>query len=277
MSMAPPRWFDFHIHSTCSDGTRSPADVLRLAADAGLAAVSITDHDTVDAHLAATDVPAPAGAPRLIPGVELSTRLGDREAHILGYFPGGVTAEVASYVEGILAARGRRLREGVLRLRERGIDISWDECARAAPGRVLSRAHIAQVLAEKRYVGRPHGAYQRHLGADVVPLPGEAAEDAVAAIRALGGIGVWAHPGAKEMADSLERLRGAGLDGIEVHHPRRRREEARALAAAARGRGLLVTGGSDWHGRDNGPPFGLYRVGEECVLEFLERLGLAGS
>lgn len=276
--MAAPRWFDFHLHTRCSDGVRSPADVLRLAADAGLSAVSITDHDTVDAYPGAgTGGTPPAGASRLVPGVELSTRLGSREAHILGYFPGGITPEVAAYVEGILEARGRRLAQGVARLRERGIDISWDDCTRAAPGRVLSRTHIAQVLAEKRYVARAHRAYELHLGVDVVPLPDEAAEDAVAAIRRLGGIGVWAHPGSKEVSESLERLRAAGLEGIEVHHPRRRKEEGRALAAAARERGLLVTGGSDWHGWEGGPPFGKFRVGEENVKAFVERIGLAAG
>jgi predicted metal-dependent phosphoesterase TrpH len=273
MSAAAPRWFDFHIHTRCSDGTRSPDDVLRLAAGAGLSAVSITDHDTVDAYPGA---PGPA-AIRLVPGVELSTRLGDREAHILGYFPGGITRDVAEYVEGILAARRRRLARGVSRLRERGIDISWDDCARAAPGRVLSRTHIARVLAEKRYVARAHRAYALHLGAEVVPLPDEAAEDAVAAIRRLGGIGVWAHPGSRDVTESLERLRAAGLEGIEVHHPRRRRDEGRALATAARNQGLLITGGSDWHGHEGGPAFGKFRVGEDNVRAFLERIGLAAS
>jgi hypothetical protein len=276
--MAAPRWFDFHIHTRCSDGSRSPAEVLRLAAGAGLIAVSITDHDTIDAYPGAeTGALLPPGAPRLVPGVELSTRLGNREAHILGYFPEGITPEIAAYVEGILGARRRRLAEGVSRLRERGINISWDDCARAAPGRVLSRAHIAQVLAEKRYVARAHRAYDLHLGSDVVPLPDEAAEDAVARVRSLGGIGVWAHPGPREVSESVERLQAAGLEGIEVHHPRRKKEEGRALAAAARDRGLLVTGGSDWHGREGGPAFGKFRVGEENVKAFVERIGLGAG
>ena len=279
--MSTDRCFDFHLHTRYSDGTRSPSDALDLAARAGLAGISITDHDTVDAYL--EDPPASqVGArtsstertqPWVLPGVEFSTRLDDDEVHILGYFPAGISSAVTVYVEDILARRERRIRAAIRKLRERALDISWEECFHRASGRVVNKSHLAEELVEKRYVGRAHRAYAELLGPEVVPLPEDRAEDVVGAVGDLGGISVWAHPSAKQLAARAERLREAGLDGVEIFIPRRKPKERHELASEARNRGLLVTGGSDWHGKKSGPNLGSFRVAEANVADFLDRLG----
>ncbi len=267
--MPSPRFFDFHIHTQASDGNHSVERVLHLAAEAGLEGISITDHDTVDAYAEAR---AP-GLPWILPGVELSTRLDGGEAHILGYFPCGITPEISAYVERILVRRRERMADGIVKLREKGIDIAWDECARLATGRVLLRSHLAEALAAKRYVGRAHRAYERLLGPDVVPLPDEEAAGAVREIGRLGGISVWAHPSRASVEKHLGVLRSAGLAGVEVFIPRRTPSERRDLAGKVRAAGLLVTGGSDWHGRAAGPGLRQFRGGGGGVGELLRRIG----
>lgn len=271
------RSFDFHIHTRASDGAHEPLEVLRRAAAAGIDGISITDHDTIDAY---DSLPQGPLAPRVLPGVELSTRLGENEAHILGYFPAGIPGAAREYVEGLLSQRRGRISEGVDKLRERGLDISWSDCERQATGRVVSRSHLALALVEKRYIGRAHRAYPDFAGPKVVPLPGEPAESAIRRLRELGAVPVWAHPSAEQIEAHLDRLVEAGLEGVEVHIPRRPPPQRRALAEAVRARGLLVTGGSDWHGHPCGKgaarprlELGRFRVGEESVGELLERIG----
>src|SRR5688572_4364963 len=152
--------FDFHIHTESSDGLHAARDVMRRAGEAGLRAISITDHDTVDAYREIGASP-PAGAawPTLLPGAEASTRVGEEEAHILGYFAGGITPAVEAWLERVIEARHRRMVEGIRRLRERGLDVAWSDCAAAARGRIVSRTHIANVLVAKRYVLKPARAY----------------------------------------------------------------------------------------------------------------------
>jgi predicted metal-dependent phosphoesterase TrpH len=180
---------------------------------------------------------------------------------------------VRAYVEEVLTRRRSRIADGIVKLREKGIDVTWEDCARLATGRVISRSHLARVLHAKRYIGRVHRAYDGLLGPDVVPLPYLLAGDAVRETRRLGGISVWAHPGAAQYAEHIDALVAAGLAGVEVHIPRRRPAERRRLAADARSRGLLVTGGSDWHDTPAGPELGRFRVGEDSLAEFLRAAG----
>jgi predicted metal-dependent phosphoesterase TrpH len=279
--MSTDRWFDFHMHTRYSDGSRTPSEILDLAASSGLEGISITDHDTVDGYSeelhGSPDYEKRLSTgglhPWILPGVEFSTRLDDDEVHILGYFPAGISSSVSAYVEGILLSREERIRRAIRNLRERSLDITWEECARRAGGRVVNKSHLAEELLAKRYVGRVHRAYTELLGPEVVPLPECHAEDVVRAVGDLGGISVWAHPSAKQLTGYAERLRQGGLDGVEIFIPRRKPRERHELAAQARSWGLLVTGGSDWHGKKSGPNLGSFRVAEENVVAFLERVG----
>lgn len=285
--------FDFHIHTRASDGAFTAQEVLQKARQAGICGISITDHDTLDAHgdlaesdfagasrpgASATDgsgAGASKAGPRVLRGVELSTRLGEEEAHILGYFPLGFSPAFREYVESILKCRRDRMAEGIVKLRERGIDITLGDCERLATGRVVSRSIIAEALVQKRYIGRAHRAYPDYVGPAVVPLPDESARGAVERIRSLGGVSVWAHPGARQIDAHLAELRDAGLEGVEVLIPRRRKGERQELLAKTRALGLLVTGGSDWHGRPGGPELGSFRIERGSVVDLLERIGWA--
>ncbi len=272
----PDRAYDFHLHTQASDGAFTAAEALRKAALSGLSGISITDHDTLDAYSIFDEAPLPPtneSLPRVLPGIEISTRLGEEEAHILGYFPGGFSPAIREYVEAILQCRRDRMAMGIAKLRERGIDISSGDCERLATGRVISRSVIAALLVEKRYIGRAHRAYPDYVGPKVVPLPNESAAQAVTRIGDLGGVSIWAHPGAKQIEAHLEELREAGLEGVEVLIPRRSPAERQALAEKIRAMGLLVTGGSDWHGRPDRPDLGRFRVAGGLVVEFLRRVG----
>ncbi|HVR76604.1 MAG TPA: hypothetical protein VMT52_19905 [Planctomycetota bacterium] len=268
------RGFDFHLHTRSSDGYFSTAELLRMASDVALAGISITDHDTVDAYRDPAASQA-GGGPWLLQGVEVSTRFDGEEMHVLGYFPAGADGGVVKYLEGVIAGRNRRVARGIVNLRERGLDISYEECARLASGRIVSRSHMAQVLVAKRYVARPHSAYADLLGSAVVPLPEDGAEDVIAEIGRLGGLSVWAHPDPRRFDEQVHRLVDAGLDGVEAFVPRLRPADRARMAARARSLGLLVTGGSDWHGWPQARALGGFRVGESDVAEFLARIGRA--
>lgn len=269
--MAFPRTFDFHLHTSASDGTAPAHEARCQAGAAGLSGISITDHDTVDAYAGLES--APPEGPRILHGIEISTRLGDEEAHILGYFPRGACADLRAYAESLIEARNERISEGITRLRERGVDISWKECAALATGRVVSRSVLARALQLKRYVGKSHRAYVELLGPSTVPLPGERALDAVERIRSLGGVSVWAHPGTPQLEKHLDTLTEAGLEGVEAYIPRRSARERREVVELAQARSLFVTGGSDWHGAVGRPRLGTFRVVENEVAAFLERIG----
>jgi predicted metal-dependent phosphoesterase TrpH len=266
------RAFDFHTHTRASDGASSPAELLGLAREAGLEGISITDHDTLDAYEEMSGGSSASG-PWVLHGVELSTRHAGEELHVIGYFPDGIGAALRSYVEVVISERRARIAEGLERLRERGIELTLDDCARFVSGRIVSRNHVAQALVDKRYVSRAHHAYGDLLGPKTMPLPRLEALDAVGDIDRLGGISVWAHPSAEQSSGHLGAFLAAGLRGIEVVIPRRSPRERDALAAEARSRGLLVTGGSDWHGHRGSPALGKFRVFEDSVGPFLAAIG----
>jgi predicted metal-dependent phosphoesterase TrpH len=268
------RTFDFHLHTRSSDGMRTAAETVELAAAAGLEGIAITDHDTLDAHRE-LDGASLSARVAVLGGIEVSAALGDEEVHILGYFPAGLSAGAYDYADSLVALRRGRIARGILRLRERGLDVTLAECEARASGRIVSRRHVAELLAAKRYVGRPQAAYARHLGPDVFPLPDPQAAATVRALRELGAVVLWAHPTLPQIEAGCSTLVEAGLEGVEVFIPRRSREERAALLAAARARGLLVSGGSDWHGTPKGLALGRFRIAEDQVGPFLERLGWA--
>jgi hypothetical protein len=266
--------FDFHLHTRSSDGLCTATEAINLAAAAGLDGISITDHDTLDAYRE-LPVETRAAGPAILPGIEVSAALGGEEVHILGYFPAGLSPAAHAHAESLVTQRRDRIARGILRLRERGMDVTLAECEARASGRVVSRKHVAELLSAKRYVGRTHAAYTSHLGPDVFPLPTPEAAATVRALRELGAVVLWAHPGLRQFLEHGPALERAGLEGVEVFIPRRGRRERAELLAAAGARGLLVSGGSDWHGAPRGLELGEFRIAAEQVGAFLEKLGWA--
>jgi 3',5'-nucleoside bisphosphate phosphatase len=266
--------FDFHLHTNRSDGACPPAEVMEAARHAGLAGISITDHDTVDAY---DDLAADLReGPRVLPGIEVSTSRDGVEIHILGYFPDGLPPGLRDFTRRLVAERLERIRVGVNRLAEKGICLSWDEVLAEAGGPVVSRGHLAQLLLKKGYIPSIYAAFPTLLGPERIPPPGIDSREAVREILRLGGIPIWAHTIPDHLERFLEGLVEAGLAGLEILTPRRRYAEMKRLRSAIEGRNLLVTGGSDWHGIGE-DPLGRFSVEAEAVGDFLRAIGWAPS
>jgi predicted metal-dependent phosphoesterase TrpH len=256
---------DLHVHSSASDGTDPPAEVMRRAALAGLDVVALTDHDTVAGHAEAR---AAAGPVTLLPGMELSCRLDGRSLHMLAYLfdPGQPT--LAAELARIRDDRVLRARAMVDRLADLGVDVSWEQVAAIAGQAVVGRPHIARAMADSGAIASPREAFTRDWIAD----GGRAYVDryaldpvrAIGLVRAAGGVTVLAHPRAgrdtRVTDEQITRLAAAGLAGLEVFHPDQSDTERARLLALASDLGLVATGGSDDHGSLTG-----YRLGGETT------------
>jgi hypothetical protein len=263
--------FDFHLHTRCSDGARAPGEVVELAVRAGLAGVSITDHDTADAY--AEIGAAGSGELRVLPGIEVSAACEGVEVHILGYFPDGFPPGALEMAERLLAERGERMREGVERLLRRGMRLEWKDVLEEAPGRAVSRGHLAQALVKKGFVPNVCAAFPDVLGPETVKPPAADARGIVRELSRLGGIAVWAHPSPPLLDRFLAALVEAGLGGVELHTPRRSSGEKRQVESRIAGHGLFVSGGSDWHGHNRREPLGNFSVRASAVGGFLRAVG----
>jgi len=261
---------DLHVHSSASDGTDPPAGVMRRAAQAGLDVVALTDHDTVAGHAEARQALADslAGSLTLLPGMELSCRLGDRSVHLLAYLFDAGHPELAAELSRIRDDRVLRAQAMVGRLAELGVDISWDQVAAIAGPAVVGRPHIARAMAASGAIATPREAFTRDWIAD----GGRAYVDryaldpvhAIGLVRAAGGVSALAHPRAGRdwivSDEEIGRLAAAGLAGVEVFHPDHPDAERARLLALAHDLGLVATGGSDDHGSLTG-----YRIGCETA------------
>ncbi len=250
---------DLHLHTTASDGSLPPEQVIVLAQAAGVSALAITDHDTVEGLPRAIEVGANAGI-EVIPGIELSARYGpggpQGEIHILGYFLDWKDAGLHAALGRFRATRHARNPRIIEKLNALGLDITYEEVKALAGTESVGRPHIARVLMEKEYVTSAKEAFDRYLSAGAAAyVPRELPEpaDAIAVIRAAGGVPVLAHPSWLERADQsiykiCERMKGEGLRGVEVHYSTHRPEQTAQYLETARRLDLLVTGGSDFHG-----------------------------
>jgi hypothetical protein len=246
---------DLHLHTTHSDGSLTPAEVLRLAHKAQVNALAITDHDIVSGIPEAMGVGAELGI-EVIPGVEISSRLGDSELHILGYCLHWEDPELNRRLAALRGSRHSRNPQIIERLRSLGLDVTYEEVRALAGTDSVGRPHIARILMDKKYVTSAKEAFDRYL-ADGRPayvardLPEPA--DAIDWIRAAGGVAVLAHPTwAKVSGEGLNalltRLKGEGLGGIEVHYSTHTKRQTTEYLDLAKRLNLLVTGGSDFHG-----------------------------
>ncbi|WP_410571376.1 PHP domain-containing protein [Amycolatopsis sp. cmx-4-61] len=241
---------DLHAHSTASDGTTPPAELPRLAAGAGLTAVALTDHDTFAGLAAAT---AAAGDVEVIPGVEISCRLDDAEVHLLGLFVDPGHEPLAAELALVRTDRDRRGVRMVERCRELGAPITLAQVRAIAGGAPLGRPHIAAALAAAGITDAFTPEWIADGGRADVPKHVLAAADAIALVRAAGGVAVLAHPRSVKRRASvsdpqLAALRDAGLAGIEADHPEQPPQVRDRLREVAADLGLLVTGSSDFHG-----------------------------
>jgi hypothetical protein len=251
-----PDLVDLHVHSTVSDGLFLPHEVVRLAAEMGLRAVALTDHDTV------AGVPEALAAGRalgieVIPGVEFSADFDDGACHILGYFIDHTHQPFLDLLHAARQGREERNLKILARLNELGIPLTMEEVTRGAKEGVLTRGHFASALMERKVVKNWDEAFQKYLGRDGLAYVSRrrvTPADAIQAVRAAGGLAALAHPrqlnrGAAETDEWIERLAAAGLEAVETASPDHTPNYARRYKAAAERLGLLEVGGTDWHGR----------------------------
>ena len=245
---------DLHVHTTFSDGSLPPADVVKLAQKANVSALAITDHDTVDGVPEALTVGQELGI-EIVPGIEISSRWHGIEIHILGYFINWKDAALLARLARYRDSRHARNPRIVEKLNELGLDITDEEVEALAGPASIGRPHIARVLMNKKYVNSAKEAFDRYLAegaAAYVPrdLPDPA--EAITLILAAGGVPVVAHPSWLDRSEGIvplcNELKNVGLAGIEVHYSTHRPEQTSQYLNIAKKLDLLVTGGSDFHG-----------------------------
>jgi 3',5'-nucleoside bisphosphate phosphatase len=271
-------YVDLHMHSTASDGSRAPADVVRAAKKARLAAIALTDHDSV-AGVAEARVAGEELGVRVITGVELSAVEGETETHLLG-----LHLRDASLLERGLGElremRTRRAEQIVQRLNGLGVQVEMSAVLAQAGTGALGRPHVARALIAEGWAVDSRDAFDRYLGAGrpaYVAKEQLEMRDAIAMIHAAGGLAVLAHPGAAATRERLESLRTQGLDGVEVKHPGHSSSETSRIRALIDQLGLLPSGGSDWHGAAEGPrTIGMMQVPAEWLARQDERLAALG-
>ena len=261
------RFVDLHAHSTASDGSRAPADVVAAARSAGLSAIALTDHDTMSGVNEAMAAGQTLGV-RIVPGVELSAMEGEREVHVLG-----LHIEHVEPIENTLASlrdhRVVRAHEIVQKLNALGVPITFDAVLAQAGGGAIGRPHLARVLISEGWARDSRDAFDRYLGAGkpaFVPKHRLTVGEAIDLIHTGGGLAVLAHPGPEGRRDAVERYTALGLDGLEVRHPGHNSEDTSRLGALVDFFGLVPSGGSDWHGASEGPrTLGVMRVPAEWL------------
>lgn len=268
--VGPTRYVDLHMHSTASDGSRSPADVVRAARAASLAAIALTDHDTVDGLPEAQAAGDELGV-RIINGVELSAVEGETETHLLGLH----LQDVGVLARGLAALRDMRERRAariVALLDELGVKISMDDVMSQAGGGAVGRPHVARAMVASGWATDQRDAFDRYLGAGKPAYVGKdqlSMPDAIAMIHEAGGLAVLAHPGWAGTRERIEALVQQGLDGVEVKHPGHSSSDTTRLKGIVELLGLVPSGGSDWHGAAEGPrTIGMMNVpGEWLALQ----------
>lgn len=270
----PALYVDLHMHSTASDGSRSPGEVIRAAARARLAAIALTDHDTVAGLPEAQRAGEELGV-RVIAGVELSAVEGDTETHLLGLHLRD-TAVLERALAGLREMRERRARRIVEQLHAIGVHITMEAVLAQAADGAVGRPHVARALIAEGWAVDSRDAFDRYLGAGrpaYVPKEQLGMREAIGMIHDAGGLAVLAHPAASGTRERLSVLRDQGLDGVEVKHPSHSAADTARLAALARELDLVPSGGSDWHGASEGPrTIGMMQVPPEWLAQQEARL-----
>jgi predicted metal-dependent phosphoesterase TrpH len=239
------------MHTTHSDGAYTPAQIVELGRRSGLAAIAITDHDTLDG---VAETQALAGSHlEIIPGVEITAEYLGRELHLLGYFVRLNDNPLTAALTRLREHRDKRFWDMVERLREEGVSLDVDALHAQAGVGVLGRRNLAVLLMQAGRVGSVREAFARYLGDNgrvTLPKVRLPVREAIALVREAGGVAAWAHPSYDCNRESLAELSGWGLGAIEAEYPAYRAGRARELRELAAAFELAVTGGSDCHGPD---------------------------
>lgn len=244
--------YDLHTHTTASDGIQTPDEVITAALKIGLSGLAITDHDTVDGLEPARQfILRNSLEIELIPGIELNTDYGDNEVHILGYYIDAENEHLISRLADIRQQRLQRAQKIITQLQGMGLPIEWQRVQELAHGDLIGRPHIARALQERGYVASEAEAFHRYIGkgrSAYVPRYKFTPAEAIGLIKDAGGIAVLAHPGLIREPIVIQEIIELGVEGLEVYYPEHSPEQIIEFKELARLNGLLVTGGSDYHG-----------------------------
>jgi predicted metal-dependent phosphoesterase TrpH len=275
--MTEENWIDLHLHTSYSDGLLSPPEMVKHAKTLGLKAIGIVDHDTVDGIVPAIEAGKDEGV-EIVPGVELSSQCDGRDIHIIGYYFDMESPKFKKYLTLFQKERYKRAEKMVKNLNNLGIHVSMDEVEGRAKGNSIGRPHLAEILMEKGYIETFQEAFHKYIGYgskayeekyQIVP------EEAIRLISEAKGLSFLAHPGYPIHDDMIFRLIKAGLDGLEIYHPKLDPNRMRHLQDIVREHGLLISGGSDCHGGRNGELcIGKYNVPYSVLEEIKLRAGI---
>lgn len=246
---------DLHCHTTASDGLLTPWELVKTAADCGLKAVGITDHDTLSGWDEAEKAGNAFGVD-VLKGIELNTNWSGTEVHILGYEFNPESIKLQEKLRNLRDARYNRMYEILEKLKKIGIHISPQEIEEIAHGESIGRPHIAQALINKGVVKTIKEGFDRYIGAGApayVPRYKLTPEEGITLVREAGGVAVLAHPGIYQLDKAVPQWIEVGLQGIEVSHSEHSAEDEQRYRSLAEHYGLIMTGGSDFHGEARKP------------------------
>ncbi len=252
---------DLHTHSTRSDGTYTPSELVRYASEKGLGAMALTDHDTVDGiqeALDAADKMREAGepAPIIVPGIELSAEYNGQDIHFVGLFQDWESPSFRTQLADLADSRVGRNHKMCALLTEHGYPVTVEELEREFPDRIIARPHIAQHLVDHGLIGSVEEAFNKLIGDDCpyyIPRAKITPEEAIELLLTYHGVPVMAHPlqyhfDTAQLEQFVGQLADRGLRGIEVYYPTHKPADTAALMRLADRFGLLYSGGSDFHG-----------------------------
>jgi predicted metal-dependent phosphoesterase TrpH len=278
---------DLHLHSTASDGTCKPAELIRMAEQLGLSAVALTDHDTVDGLPEFLET-ARGSSVTAIPGIEFSSAWYGASLHIVGLYIDPDAQSLRQLLTSLITIRDERNLRIIANLQQQGFHITLEDVVAASGGGVVGRPHIAKALTEAGHVRSQKEAFDKLIGHGKpayvrrrLPLPGEIIDT----IHKAGGIAVWAHPlsggrfSAARMRQVLRVLLPAGLDALEGYYGDYTDDQEKVGCTVAWESNLLVSGGSDFHGGNSpGVQMGIGRgrlsIPDDCLASLAERAAI---
>jgi 3',5'-nucleoside bisphosphate phosphatase len=272
---------DLHVHTNHSDGFLSPDELLHKAHTQNISILGVSDHDTVAGIAESIAIGIGLGI-EVVPGVELSTMVGEREVHVLGYFIDCDNKHLLDYLSFFRQERLKRAERIVEKLNHIKVPLKIESVLERAAGGSIGRPHIASAMVDEGFIGEYHEAFDRFIGVgkpayerkfQLSPL------EAIKLISTSGGLSFLAHPGRYLTESAVTELIKCGLDGIEVVHPSHSPELTAHYKAVASEYFLLESGGSDFHGgkRNDDWAFGAFYVDDERVLAMKRRLFSAKS
>lgn len=251
------RQIDLHTHTTCSDGTLTPTELVNYAKEKNLSAVAITDHDNFDGVAEAIKA-GETNDIEVISGIEMSTDYEDKEIHIVGLFVDTNNKKFNSELISLKEKRKKRNLLAVEKLNNLGIDITYEELESISKNKIITRAHFAKLLIQKGYISSVKECFDKYMGEgmpayvkrEVIPP-----KETISLINNSGGIAILAHPllyklSELKLNEMLDYLKSCGLKGMECIYSTHTDEETEFLTSIAKKHNLKISGGSDFHGEN---------------------------